>query len=45
MVTILGNWTSNVIEKYWRPDPRTIIIDEYMGTWIPLLVAPSEEYT
>lgn len=45
VVTILGIWTSNVMEKYWGPDPRTVVIDEYVGTWIPLLVAPSGEHT
>lgn len=39
-VTIIGVWTSNIMEKYWGPDPRAVVIDEYVGTWIPLLVAP-----
>lgn len=39
-VTILGAWTSGVMEKYWGPDPRAVVIDEYVGCWIPLLVAP-----
>ncbi|MGM9698242.1 MAG: phosphatidylglycerophosphatase A [Prevotella sp.] len=43
--TLIGVWTSNVMEKYWGKDPRTVVIDEYVGTWIPLLVAPSGEYT
>ena len=45
IVTILGIWTSNVMEKYWGADPRTVVIDEYVGTWIPLLIAPSGENT
>lgn len=40
-VTLLGVWTSGVMERYWGPDPRTVVIDEYVGTWIPLLVAPA----
>ena len=40
VVTILGAWTSEVMERYWGEDPRTVNIDEYVGTWIPLLVAP-----
>ncbi len=39
-VTILGAWTSQVMERYWGEDPRTVNIDEYVGTWIPLLIAP-----
>lgn len=45
VVTIIGVWTSNVMEKYWGPDPRAVVIDEYVGTWIPLLVAPCGDYT
>lgn len=45
VVTIVGVWTSNVMEDYWGPDPRAVVIDEYVGTWIPLLAAPCGEYT
>ena len=45
VTTLIGVWTSNVMEKYWGEDPRAVVIDEYVGTWIPLLVAPSGEYT
>jgi len=44
-VTLLGVWTSNVMERYWGPDPRAVVIDEYIGTWIPLLAAPCGDYT
>lgn len=40
VVTVLGAWSSGVMEKYWGEDPRTVNIDEYVGTWMPLLVAP-----
>lgn len=43
--TLVGVWTSNIMEKYWGPDPRAVVIDEYVGTWIPLLVAPCGKYT
>lgn len=33
------------MERYWGTDPRAVVIDEYVGTWIPLLVAPCGEYT
>lgn len=45
IITFAGVWTSNVMEKYWGTDPRAVVIDEYVGTWIPLLVAPSEKHT
>lgn len=32
-----GVWTSNVMERYWGPDPRTVVIDEFIGVWIPCL--------
>lgn len=43
--TVVGAWTSSVMERYWGPDPRAVVIDEYVGCWIPLLVAPAGEYT
>lgn len=45
LTTIIGIWTSNVMEKYWGKDPRAVNIDEFVGTWIPLLVAPCGQYT
>lgn len=44
-VTVLGAWTSTVMEHYWGPDPRAVVIDEYVGCWIPLLVAPAGDLT
>ena len=38
-VTVVGAWTSNIMEKYWGEDPRTVVI------WIPALVAPCGENT
>ena len=31
---LIGVWTDNVMEKYWGADPRTVVIDEYFGTWM-----------
>ena len=31
IVTILGIWISNVMEKYWRTVPHTVVIGEYIG--------------
>ena len=33
------------MEKYWRKDSRAVNIDEFVGTWIPLLIAPCGQYT
>lgn len=38
VITVAGAWTSDIMERYWGPDPRTVNIDEFVGTWIPLLV-------
>ena len=43
--TFVGVWTSNVMEKYWGKDPRAVNIDEFVGTWIPMLVAPCGKST
>ena len=45
VTTLVGAWTSNVMEKYWGKDPRAVNIDEFVGTWIPMLVAPCDERT
>lgn len=45
ITTLVGVWTSNVMERYWGKDPRTVVIDEYVGTWIPLLIAPCGDNT
>ena len=45
-ITVVGAWTSNIMEKYWGgEDPRTVVIDEFIGVWIPALVAPCGENT
>ncbi len=40
---VVGVWTSNVMERYWGPDPRTVVIDEFIGVWIPCLVCAVPE--
>ena len=35
----IGVWTDNMMEKYWGEDPRTVVIDEFFGTWITSLAA------
>lgn len=39
LTTVVGAWTSRVMERYWGEDPRAVVIDEYIGAWIPALVA------
>lgn len=45
VTTVAGAWTSAVMERYWGEDPRTVNIDEFVGTWIPLLAAPCGHLT
>lgn len=35
----IGAWTSGVMERYWGEDPRSVVIDEFLGTWIPMFAA------
>lgn len=36
---VVGAWTSRIMERYWGEDPRTVVIDEFIGSWIPALAA------
>jgi phosphatidylglycerophosphatase A len=36
---LIGVRSSNVMERYWGRDSRTVVIDEYLGTWIAVLAA------
>lgn len=40
LFTILGIYSSNVLEPYWGEDPSKIVVDEMVGVWIPLLGVP-----
>ena len=33
----VGVWTDNVMERYWGEDPRSVVIDEFFGTWVATL--------
>jgi phosphatidylglycerophosphatase A len=35
--TILGVWSSGVVEAIWEKDPSRVVVDEMVGVWIPLL--------
>lgn len=44
---LIGVWSDNVMEKYWGADPRTVVIDEFFGTWVACIAAlgcPSQPY-
>ena len=36
---LVGVWSDNVMEKYWGAGPRTVVIDEFFGTWVACLAA------
>ena len=38
---LLGVWSANRLSPYWGEDPSRVVIDEVVGTWISLLVAPA----
>lgn len=40
LFTVLGIYTSGVMERYWGEDPSRVVVDEMVGVWIPLLVVP-----
>ena len=35
--TLLGVWSSGIMEAYWGKDPSKVVVDEMVGVWIPLL--------
>lgn len=37
LFTILGIWSSNVLESQWGKDSSKIVVDEMVGVWIALL--------
>lgn len=42
--TVLGVWSSTVAEKYWGSDPKRVVVDEMVGTWVALLAVPSDSH-
>lgn len=34
--TILGTWATARLQPYWGDDPSRVVIDEWVGMWIPL---------
>lgn len=39
LFTVLGIWSTNVVEKTWGKDPSKVVVDEMVGVWIALLAA------
>lgn len=37
ITTLVGIWTTNVMERYWGNDPRAVVIDEPLGVWMACL--------
>jgi len=42
LFTILGVWSSGIMETCWGKDPSKVVIDEMVGVWIPLLAVDNE---
>jgi phosphatidylglycerophosphatase A len=40
VTTLLGVWSSGVVEKIWGKDPSRVVIDEVAGMCISLLFIP-----
>ena len=38
--TVVGVWAANRLEACWGTDPSRVVVDEMVGTWIPLLAVP-----
>jgi phosphatidylglycerophosphatase A len=36
--TVLGVWSSGIMESVWGNDPPRVVVDEMVGVWIPLLL-------
>lgn len=36
LFTILGTWATHRLQPYWGEDPSRVVIDEWVGVWIPL---------
>lgn len=40
IITLVGVWSSSVVEKIWGKDPSRVVIDEVAGMCIGLLLVP-----
>lgn len=44
LFTVLGVWSATVSERYWGEDPKRVVVDEMVGTWIALLAVPANAH-
>lgn len=42
--TGLGTWATARLQPYWGEDPSRVVIDEWVGVWIPLLALGAGDY-
>src|ERR1700743_530499 len=42
LITLIGVWSSTVVEKIWGKDPSRVVIDEVAGMCVGLLFIPVE---
>lgn len=40
LLTVLGVYSTNFLEKYWGKDPSKVVIDEVIGMFISMLFVP-----
>lgn len=40
VVFLIGYWSCAVVEPLWGHDPGKIVVDEFVGVWIPFLFVP-----
>lgn len=44
LITILGVWTGNIVEKDWGKDSSKVVIDEVAGVGLALIGSPVQWY-
>lgn len=38
--TLIGIWATKLLMPEWGNDPSRVVVDEMVGIWIPLIIAP-----
>lgn len=44
LFTALGTWATAKLMPFWGEDPKRVVVDEMVGVWIPLVVAPATDW-
>lgn len=44
LFTLVGIWSTNVLETKWGKDPSRVVVDEMVGVWIALLAADAGKW-